>query len=554
MKLTVVQYLVKKLKTLGIKNVFGLPGDYNFNILDAVIKEKDIEWTNCTNELNAGYASDGYARINGYGAVVTTYGVGELSAINAIAGSYAENVPVIHIAGVPKTSFIKNNVVVHHNFANADYFVFENIYKNVCAAAGYLTFENAKEEIDRVIDTMANTKQPVYLAIPIDVCCHCIDDEGFDKINYKKSDEKNLKLAAEEIISLVDKSCSPVLFLDYLTKRFNLQNEILKFIDKTDMKFSAFLMGKGAISEKHKNFIGINTGNFSNQSLIDEVKNSDLIITAGFLNADLNTGGFTVFCDRQIDIKIEKTKVIIKDKTFENVLIQDIFPYLTEKINKKFNTAQITHEKAAPVRLKGKITVDDIFPYLEQVLDKGDILVVETGLMSLSGAFINLKPDMEYLSQTLWGSIGWATPAAFGAMRAGAEKGRNLVLYTGEGAHQLTFQEVANYFEHDLKPVIFVLNNDGYTVERVLSKDPLDKFNDITNWDYLKLTEALSAGRDYFKASVSTLEEFSSVIEKIKEFKGKKLCYVEVKTDKMNFTKLGPALVSNMSEFSRGLE
>ena len=85
MKIKVSDYLIKRLAGLGITDIFGLPGDYNFNILDSVVNNPNTNWINCTNELNAAYAADGYARIKGYGAVITTFGVGELSAINGIA-------------------------------------------------------------------------------------------------------------------------------------------------------------------------------------------------------------------------------------------------------------------------------------------------------------------------------------------------------------------------------------------------------------------------------------------------------------------------------------
>ena len=94
------EYLIKKLEELGINDFFGVPGDYNFNVLYAIENNQNTNWIGCTNELNAGYAADGYARQKGYGAVITTFGVGELSAINAISGSSAENIPVISIVGV----------------------------------------------------------------------------------------------------------------------------------------------------------------------------------------------------------------------------------------------------------------------------------------------------------------------------------------------------------------------------------------------------------------------------------------------------------------------
>ena len=548
MKVTVADYLVKKLKFLGIKNVFGLPGDYNFNILDAIIKDDEINWVNSTNELNASYSSDGYARINGYGAVVTTYGVGELSAINGIAGSMAENVPVIHIAGVPKTSFIEKNIIVHHNFSNPNYYLFENAYKNVVETTAYLNFENAKKEIDRVFNVFVNEKKPVYIAIPVDVCEFLIDDDGFDKIEYKKSDEKALNETVSEIISLIEKAKNPIIFFDYLCKRYNLKNEIKEFINKTNMKFGTFLMGKGIIDETNPNFIGVNGGNLSS-FVQNEIKKSDLIITAGYLNADLNTGGFSAF-EKEIDIEIRKNETIIKGKVYKNVLLQDVILKLNEKITKTFEKNDFKQIKKK-INEKGKIKVDDILSLIETVLDEDDIFTMETGLFSLSGSFLNLKKNVEYLSQTLWGSIGWATPALFGAMMADNKKCH--IMFTGEGAHQLTIQEMANFFEYDLKPVIFVLNNNGYTVERVLSKDPNDKFNNITNWNYLKLIEGFSNNKDYFIKTVSTLESFIKTIDEIKKLKGKKLCYVEIMTDKKDYGSLCGRFISNMKHFSSNL-
>lgn len=106
-KIRVVDFLIQELSKLGITHFFGLPGDYCFKIINAIDNNPETAWVGCTNELNAGYAADGYARLNGYGALVTTYNVGELSAINAIGGSMAENVPVIHIVGAPATQYIK---------------------------------------------------------------------------------------------------------------------------------------------------------------------------------------------------------------------------------------------------------------------------------------------------------------------------------------------------------------------------------------------------------------------------------------------------------------
>ena len=110
------QYIVKKLEELGVNDFFGLPDDYNLNLISAVENNLNTNWIGCTTTLNAGYAADGYARVRGYGALVTSYGTGELGAMNAIAGSMAENVPVFHLVGLPSTEIIESKTLIHHYF------------------------------------------------------------------------------------------------------------------------------------------------------------------------------------------------------------------------------------------------------------------------------------------------------------------------------------------------------------------------------------------------------------------------------------------------------
>ena len=162
------EYLVKKLEELGVNDFFGLPGDYNFNILYAIKSNPNTNWIGCTNELNAGYAADGYARQRGYGALVTTYGVGELSAINAIAGSYAENVPVIHIVGVPTTKNIENKTLLHHNFRKINTQAYVKAAAEVVETTAFLNRDNAKIEIDRLLKIFVKEKHGkncIYLKI-----------------------------------------------------------------------------------------------------------------------------------------------------------------------------------------------------------------------------------------------------------------------------------------------------------------------------------------------------------------------------------------------------
>jgi indolepyruvate decarboxylase len=129
-------------------------------------------------------------------------------------------------------------------------------------------------------------------------------------------------------------------------------------------------------------------------------------------------------------------------------------------------------------------------------------------------------------NQTLWGSIGWATPAAFGA--AVAAPHRRVVLITGEGSHQLTAQEIGQFGRNGLKPIVFVLNNSGYLIERLLCKDPAIAYNDLASWRYTELPHALGCD-GWLTLRATTCAQLDDALEKAS--RAVTGVYVEVVTD-----------------------
>lgn len=171
------QYLMDAIRSVGVDKVFGVPGDFNLTFLDDIINREDMEWIGNTNELNASYAADGYARIKGISAMVTTFGVGELSAVNGIAGAYAERVPVIAITGAPTREVERAGKYVHHSLGEGTFDDYRKMYKHITTAQGYITPENAQTEIPRLINAAINEKRPVHIHLPIDVAAVDIEVE-----------------------------------------------------------------------------------------------------------------------------------------------------------------------------------------------------------------------------------------------------------------------------------------------------------------------------------------------------------------------------------------
>lgn len=176
---TVGDYLLDRLAQIGIQHLFGVPGDYNLHFLDHVIRHPEIAWVGCANELNAAYAADGYARCRPAAALLTTFGVGELSAINGIAGSYAEYLPVIHIAAAPSLTSQRNGELLHHTLGDGDFNHFSRMAAEVTVAQAHLTVENATTEIDRVIGEALSQHKPVYLFLPLDVAAAPVNTRSY---------------------------------------------------------------------------------------------------------------------------------------------------------------------------------------------------------------------------------------------------------------------------------------------------------------------------------------------------------------------------------------
>lgn len=534
------EYLVKKLEELGINDFFGLPGDYNFNLLYAVENNPKTRWIGCTNELNAGYAADGYARTRGYGALITTYGVGELSAMNAIAGSMAENVPVVSIVGIPSTKDIENKTCLHHNFQDVNYKACYEAYKSVTEAQAFLTRDNAKLEIDRVLKTLVKEKKPVYIAMPLDIAKMEISDHEstYDWL----SDEETLNIVSEKIAEKINNSQKPVILGDILVKRFDSKIEYREFVEKTQIPVTNFLMGTNLIDMDYDLYLGSYFAEYKNPIAKKYIDETDCLIAVGPVYTDLNSCGFHLPYKINDHIAIYGTFTYVDGACYSNVKMSDVLEAVTKLVDSKNMTIekpQIGYEHQSPTT--DALVSKYIYPRLQEFIKENDIIIAETGIIPQGIAPMKLPASAELQMQILWGSIGWATPATLGV--CAAKPNSRVILITGEGAHQLTAMEIGNMLRLGVKPIVIILNNHGYTIERMLSH-PDDKFNDIVKMNYSKLTRAFEG--DIWSTRVNTADDFDKALKVTLIMN--KLCYIEICTDKMDVPELTSLLTAKFKE------
>src|SRR5258708_24795036 len=307
---TVIEYVLRRLKDVGVDDIFGVAGDYAFSIDDAIVKHPGIEYVACCNELNAGYAADGYARVHGIGGICTTYGVGELSASNAIAGSYAENVPVIHIAGMPAMPVQKVHTPVHHTLGNGEFDLFKNMADSVVRASAIMTPQNGAYEPERLIAAALHHRGRVYMAIPADLADKPVVSQA-QPLDQPFSDRPALDAALSAITEALGAAETACVLPGILTARLGLRDAVQGFIDASGLPFATMFGDKSVLNEQQAAYIGMYDGRLMDPDVRALVESCDQVVCIGTMMTDFNSGAFTANLDqaRTIDIGHHRTRV-----------------------------------------------------------------------------------------------------------------------------------------------------------------------------------------------------------------------------------------------------
>jgi indolepyruvate decarboxylase len=526
--ISVIEHVLSRLKEIGISKVFGVAGDFAFPIEDAIVTDPGIEWVGCSNELNAGYAADGYGRIHGVAALNTTYGVGEFGAISAIGGAYAEHVPVFHLVGMPNLPTQAARAIVHHTLGNGEFDFFRKMAEPVVCASAIMTPQNAAYETERLIAEALYHRRPVYMAFPTDVANQTIVSNAVP-LDPPTSDPASLDKAVAAIVEALSAAKTACILPGFLAYRAGLADTMQALVDASGVPFATMLTDKSVLDEQQPAYIGMYDGHLIDDAVCQFVESCDRVVLIGTILSDFNTGAFTSHLDPEKTVDIHHHRTHVGTQVYPNVEMKHVITDLALRVSKRTQRLSIQPSSLGPVRGTGSdpITADALYSRWESFIEPNDIVVTETGTSSMGMAFAHLPKGAKFYVQALWGAIGWATPAAFGGAVAAPD--RRVVLITGEGSHQLTAQEIGQFGRCGLKPVVFVLNNDGYLIERLLCKNPEFEYNDLAQWHYADLPRALGCD-DWFTARVTTCGEFDQALKTASQ--GERGSYIEVVTDK----------------------
>ncbi|KAJ9099526.1 hypothetical protein QFC19_005951 [Naganishia cerealis] len=570
-----------------LKSIFGIPGDFNLNLLEhlytkSVAEDKKVRFINLCNELNASYTVDGYAKvIDGLAVLITTYGVGELSAINGVSGAFAEFAPVLHIVGTTSSKQMEfaesssggNVVNIHHLVQNKnplcapDHNVYKKLVNDVSMVQESLTKEGIEdgtnlEKIDKVLRVILVESRPGYLYIPSDIPDMMVPSSRLSEPLEKEAvvDQELLSTITKKILSKFYNSKRPAVLGDTLITRFGLQKEFEEFVAELPANFVRLFSTNMSryLDETLPNFVGTYYGALTSNADVraDLELNTDFLITFGYMNVETNTGVYTQnykYIDDYVEIHpdyilIDGEYIVTKNyKTGERKfsmghLVQELWLTLdSSRFVHNSKTINNISFKSSPTKQhtkkskSGRISQTKLVDYFNESLQENDILIVETCTFMFSVPDLHFPKGVSFYSQNFYGSIGYALPATLGASVAEYDLGTNrrIILVEGDGLAQMTVQELSTFLRYDIvPPKIFLINNEGYTVERVI-KGPTRSYNDIQDcWQWTKLFEIFGDVNHEKHSSIilktdSDLDEFSMSDDS-------KIQFIELSMDKLD--------------------
>jgi pyruvate decarboxylase len=515
MTYTVGSYLAKRLQQIGLKHHFAVAGDFNLVLLDELLTVKELEQVYCCNELNCGYSAEGYARACGAAAAVVTFSVGGLSAINAIGGAYAENLPVILVSGAPNSNDRATDHLIHHTLATHDWsYQLEIAKKLTCAAVSITSAADAPQLIDCAIRSALREKKPAYIEIACNVAsARCAAPGPISAVcDEEPSDPETLHAAVAAAAEFLQVKQKPILLIGSKLRAAGAEKQAIELAEALGCAVTVMAAAKSFFPEDHPQFAGVYWGEVSAPGAREIFDWADGVVCIGTIFNDYSTVGWTAMPSGAGVLTADQHRVYLEGQDFGRIHLRDFLSGLASEVQKRpatmveYQRIRPQPQPQQPAKPDAKLKRTEIFRQVQALINADTTLIAETGDSWFNGMALRLPSRARFEIEMQWGSIGWAVPATFG-YAVGASSRRTIALI-GDGSFQLTAQEVAQMIRRKLPVIIFLINNHGYTIEVEIHDGP---YNNIKNWDYAGLIQAFNAddgrGRGLRATNGGELEE-----------------------------------------------
>jgi len=545
---TIADYIFDRLVALGARHLFTVPGNYCAEFLvtaerrsrEAADDDGRLTCIGTTNEMEAGYAADAYARLRGLGVACVTYGVGSFSLLNAVAGAYVERCPVVVLNGTANARKARMLVQQGVLFAHAidQIRTDESVFRPLTAATAVLTTaDDAPAHVDRVLRACVSETRPVYLEVADGVwTLPCPRPSGplvpLPTDSAAQQDiEASVTAAVSAVMARLGEAEHPVLWGGEELQRRGLQDVFEALVEISGLPYTTTLLGKSLISEANPHFVGVYDSVWAPDDTKRVVEGADCLLALGTILSDFYGRIVEKSYDTMILAAADSVRVgrsvypNVPLARFVSALLRAVCDArgaaivgpMTAGVTRSsgwrhspppgFEEAQrakrmgATDAKPAAISSEaGAITWESFFQRMPQFIEPNDVVLADTSLVLFPAADLLIPHRSHFMAQTAWLSIGFTLGAAVGASMA-IPDGRRVVVFAGDGGLQMLPQTLSTLARQKKPAIIFVMDNGLYGIEQFLVDStyfqeparPPVFFNELARWDYVKLAEAFHA-------------------------------------------------------------
>ncbi|UCG73053.1 MAG: alpha-keto acid decarboxylase family protein [Chromatiales bacterium] len=527
------EFLLSRLKQLGVDHLFGIPGDYILPFFE-VLEASDVQHIAPCNELNGGYAADGYARLCGLGAIAVTYGPGSFSVVNAVAAAYAERTPLVVISGGPPLAAYGDQRLMHHILPDR-YAASMKIFEQVTVGTRLLRdAESAVTDIDAMLALALQEARPVFIEFPQDLQlqpCGAVPDWRLERA---PGDPVATAAAIDMLATRLRASDRCVLLVGHEAQAFGLEQPLTQLIEKTGVAFASVFAGRADFLSGHPQCVGLYHGMGTLDPVREYVEGADTVIWFGAVASDFNLGGSTAQLTQASEIRLFNDSVEATEGTYSGVRLADIIDGLLERLPAAHWSGEgrpargyshlVDSDYAADT--DAKITNQRFYDRIATFIRPQDIVLGDAG-PTINMAHVEIPPGTRYIASGYWASIGGGFGMSLGAC-IGANPEQRVIAIEGDGSFQMTAQELSTMIRYGKTPLIFVMNNRGYTAERLIHDG---EFNDIQDWQYWRLPEVFGGAAG---CEVRTEGDLEAALERAAQHDGPGPLVIEVHLDPLD--------------------
>ena len=519
--MNLTQRLLQALQVRGATEVFGIPGDFALPLFRQIEAAGLLPLHTLSHEPGVGFAADAASRARGgLGVAAVTYGAGAFNLVNAVAGAYAERVPLVVLSGAPAAHEAASGFLLHHQVKTLDsqWRVFEELTVD---RARLDDAQAAPALIARVLDAALARSRPVYLEIPRDMpgapCAAVPLPASFSP------DPERLAACADELLARLTTAQRPVLMVGVEVRRYNLEAQVAELARRLGIPVVTSFMGRGLLAHAGVPLLGTYLGLAGDPAVSDQVENADALLLLGVIVSDTNFAVSARRIDLRHAIQVFDSDVAIGHHVYHQLPIGAWVDALLQRVPAAGRAAAATTaapvtpppDRAAPLTAADDATrpvrPHDIAAALNALLREHGPMPLASDVGDCLFTAMDLEPT-GLIAPGYYATMGYGVPAGLGLQVA---TGQRPLILVGDGAFQMTGWELGNASRCGCDPIVLVFNNASWEMLRTF--EPSGRFNDLSRWDFA----SMAAGMGGDGHAVATCAELNAALRRAHATRGR---------------------------------